>query len=395
MLEAVRCAGMTQGDMKILYGIVGEGMGHATRSKVILDELCTQGHEIAIVVSGRAHAFIARQFAARPNVTIDEIHGLTLDYDNNELDLSDSVLQNLKSAVPGLARNIEVYREIAERRFRPDAVISDFESWAYLYGMQHHLPVISIDNMQILNRCTHEADVTGDNSFAFKLAKWAVKVKLPRAYHYLVTSFFFPPVRKRRTTLVPPILRREILAAKRERGTHVLVYQTAEADLSLVATLKTLPGGFRFYGRRGATGREGNVIFQPFSETGFVEDLRTARAVIATGGYSLMGEAVHLGVPMLARPIQGQFEQELNALYLRKLGYGDVTPTLAREVLEHFLARTAAYESALQHYPRQPDNRILFDCLNELLANIREGRPPTDRLRVCAMGAYESGDDEN
>jgi hypothetical protein len=41
MLEAIRCAGMTKGDMKILYGIVGEGMGHATRSKVILDELCT------------------------------------------------------------------------------------------------------------------------------------------------------------------------------------------------------------------------------------------------------------------------------------------------------------------------------------------------------------------
>ena len=82
--------------MKILYGIVGEGMGHATRSKVTLDELCAQGHEISIVVSGRAHAFIARQFADRPNVTIEEIHGLTLDYDNNELDLSDSVLQNLK-----------------------------------------------------------------------------------------------------------------------------------------------------------------------------------------------------------------------------------------------------------------------------------------------------------
>jgi len=59
--------------------------------------------KISIVVSGRRHAFIARQFADRPNVTIEEIHGLTLDYDNNELDLSDSVLQNLKSALPGLA----------------------------------------------------------------------------------------------------------------------------------------------------------------------------------------------------------------------------------------------------------------------------------------------------
>ena len=39
------------------------------------------------------------------------------------------------------------------------------------------------------------------------------------------------------------------------------------------------------------------------SETGFVDALRTARAVIATGGFSLMSEAVHLRVPMLAVPL--------------------------------------------------------------------------------------------
>jgi uncharacterized protein (TIGR00661 family) len=356
--------------MNILYGIVGEGMGHATRSKVILDELCRQGHSISIVVSGRAHHLLSRQYAGKPNVAIDEIRGLTLDYDNNELDLSDSILKNLKTAIPSLARNLEVYQEAAERRVKPEVVISDFESWAYLYGMLHHLPVISIDNMQILNRCEHPPEVTANNSFAFKLAKLAVKVKLPKARHYLVTSFFFPQVRKPRTTLVPPILRREILEARREQGAHVLVYQTAGADAGLVEVLKQLPFDFRFYGRRDAAGSDGNVTFRPFSETGFVDDLRTARAVIATGGFSLMGEAVHLGVPMLARPIQGQYEQELNAQYLRRLGYGDTTSQLSREALEGFLARIDAFEKSLRHYPRQPDNGILFRCLNELLDEI-------------------------
>lgn len=37
--------------MKILYGVVGESMGHATRSQVVLDELCRQGHEITILVA--------------------------------------------------------------------------------------------------------------------------------------------------------------------------------------------------------------------------------------------------------------------------------------------------------------------------------------------------------
>ena len=365
--------------MKILYGIVGEGMGHATRSKVLLDELCAQGHDITIVVSGRAHGFISRNFAGRPNVRIEEIH---------ELDLAESILVNLRTALPGLARNVDAYREIAERHFRPEVVISDFESWAYLYGRAHRIPVLSVDNMQVMNRCEHDPSVTADGSFDFQLAKLAVKVKLPNAPHYLVTSFFFPPVRKPRTTLVPPILRREILAAKRERGSHVLVYQTAGADDQLVTTLKSLPHEFRFYGAKGREGRDGNITFQPFSETGFVDDLRTARAAIATGGYSLMGEAVHLGVPMLARPIQGQFEQELNGLYLRELGYGDTTQALSREVLEDFLVRTDAFEAALRNYPRQPDNGMLFRCVAELLDGIRRGLPPPDRLATPAMGAY-------
>ena len=48
--------------MKILYGVVGEGMGHATRSKVTCEHLVESGHQVKIVVSGRAHAFLAKSF---------------------------------------------------------------------------------------------------------------------------------------------------------------------------------------------------------------------------------------------------------------------------------------------------------------------------------------------
>ena len=39
--------------MRILYGVTGEGMGHATRSKVVCEHLLAQGHKvIAAVDSG-------------------------------------------------------------------------------------------------------------------------------------------------------------------------------------------------------------------------------------------------------------------------------------------------------------------------------------------------------
>lgn len=375
--------------MRVLYGVVGEGMGHATRSRVILEHLLASNHTVRVVVSGRAHKFLSERFRGRQGITIDEIEGLNLAFEGNELDVPESILSNVGKAPTALSTNLDVMQRILEG-FEPQAVVSDFESVAYFYGRLHRVPVISIDNMQVINRCRHDRFVTDDRSFSFQMAKLAVKAKLPGAYHYLVSSFFFPPVRKPRTTLVPPILRPEILMAKREPGEHVLVYQTAATNQDLIPALQKLPYRFKLYGM-GRSGQEGNVELCAFSETGFVDDLRTARAVIAGGGYSLMGEAVHLHVPMLSIPIGGQYEQELNARYLQKLGYGMFTETLDVDVAARFLERTDDMAHALERYlPR--DNSMLFGCVDELLKDIELDEPPPQRLHTPALGSWEGPD---
>jgi uncharacterized protein (TIGR00661 family) len=375
--------------VRIIYGVVGEGMGHATRSRVILDHLIDAGHDIVVVVSGRAHAFLKGKMQGRPRIRIEEIHGLHLKFDGNDLDLSESVLSNMKAAPEGLVKNLAVFSELLGG-FQADLVISDFESFAWWYARINRVPLVSIDNMQVLNRCVHDDFASDDESFAFRLAKWAVKGKLPGAYHYLVSSFFFPPVKKPRTTLVPPILRPEILAARREPGEHVLVYQTAAANAdTLIGILKTLPFQFRVYGT-GRDGDDGNVACRPFSETAFVDDLRTARCAIAGGGYSLMGEAVHLHVPMLSIPIQGQYEQELNARYLDRLGYGRFADVVSADAISAFVKDVDAMQTALERYvPR--DNAMLFTAIDELTRLIGLDEPPPDRLSSPSMGAYDGG----
>lgn len=377
--------------MRILYGVVGEGMGHATRSRVLIEHLLRRGHDVRVVVSGRAHRFLQEKFAGRAGITIQEIHGLRMGFEGNVVDKSETARLNLQSLPAGLLKNVEAYRRVAEDGFSPEMVVSDFESWAYLYGLNHRLPVVSIDNIQMINRCRHDPDVLGDDGggagAGFRLAKAFVKLKLPRAYHYLITSFFFPPVRKPYTTLVPPILRPELLAARREPGDHVLVYQTTGTNEALVDVLRRLPGEFRVYGMK-REGREGNVHLRPFSERGFVDDLRTARAVIAGGGFSLMGEAVHLRVPMLSVPIEGQAEQLLNARYLQKLGYGAFARELTPDVLAAFLERIDDYAAALEAYtPR--DNTLTFACLDELVRDVELDEPRPAVLEAPALGKYE------
>jgi uncharacterized protein (TIGR00661 family) len=116
---------------------------------------------------------------------------------------------------------------------------------------------------------------------------------------------------------------------------------------------------------------EGNLTYRPFDERRFIEDLRTSRAVLSGGGFTLMSEAVYLHKPVLSVPVEGQFEQVLNALYLENLGYGAYVPALSAEAVQAFLARLDRYDEALCGYAQEGNHEALA-TLDALLERARE-----------------------
>lgn len=358
--------------MKILYGVVGEGMGHAMRSAVILDRLVAEGHEVRIVGSGRAAEYLEKQHPTR----VTTITGLVMVYEDNVVRKFKTAIKNLKKAV-GLPANVKAYLDMA-LAFSPDVVISDFESWTYAFARGQRIPIVSVDNMQIIHRCKHDKDVLRHDYAAFLLAKSIVKGKLPRCNQYLITSFFFPPPRKDRTTLHPPILRQIILDAKARvrNGEHVLVYQSGTSHESLETALREVDVPFRVYGLRRDLSEpvtEGNLTYCPFSEERFIDDLAASRAVIAGGGFTLMGEAIFLGKPVLSVPLIGQFEQILNANYLQKLGYGERRSEITASAVRDFLIKAPWYNERLSQF-QHDHNAGFFAALDKALAEaIKEG----------------------
>ena len=360
--------------MRILYGVVGEGMGHAIRSRVILDEL-GKNHDVQVVVSGRAHDYLAKR--ASEHLQVKKIWGFTIVTEDNEVQNFRTVLANLKGALAGgWPRNVQAYFEVANS-FQPEVVISDFETWSYLYAVNRMLPVVSVDNMQIINRCSHPKEILAGHETSFQIAKAVVKAKLPGAYHYLISTFFHPPIRRQRTSLHPPILRPDILSARSEPGEHLVAYQSYTTNQELPRMLARTARECRVYGLRRdlqAEVREGNLLYRPFSEERFVEDLRTCRGVVASGGFTLMGECVYLHKPMLAEPVAKQFEQILNARYLEREGYGLCAEPLSEEKLGEFLARLPEFERNLSRY-RQDGNAQLLAKLEEVLKRAQAGVP--------------------
>ena len=356
--------------MKILYGVVGEGMGHAMRSRVVLDHLVGQGHDIEIMASGRATDFLSKRFDG-----VNRIHGLHMIYEENRVRRGKTLWSNVLTGAVGIPKNIAAYFDLI-KDFKPEVVISDFESWTYLYATLNRLPILSIDNMQIINRCTHPPEVLAGYEAEFQITKAFIKGKLPFCSHYLITTFFRPPVRKPKTELLPPILRPEILGAKRRPGEHLLVYQTAEGNEGLSDTLAKTGLECRIYGMRRAIQEEqveGNLRYRPFSEAGFVDDLASARGVIAGGGFTLMGEAVFLHKPMLAVPLVHQFEQVMNARYLEIEGFGRMAKSLTDPgAIKDFVQAIPGCEDKLAAYA-QDGNDLLFQKVDELLDRAAAG----------------------
>jgi uncharacterized protein (TIGR00661 family) len=367
--------------MRVLYGVVGEGMGHATRSRVVMEYLADRGQDVLAVASSRAFGYLDRCFAgygdrAQGRVRVREIRGLRLRYsEDGALDRTGTLTDNLLAA-PGLLRmNYRAYADTVGA-FRPDLVISDFDSFSYLFGRTHDVPVVSLDNIQFLARCKHPSVVKKGLKLDHQLTKAFVKAKLPKCDRYLVSTFAPAKLRNKcvgNTELVPPVLRASVVDAARSRrdGDHVLVYQTSSAGDELLRELtKHSKTHFVVYGF-GRDERAGNLTLKSFRDAEFVDDLAQARSVVANGGYSLLSEAVYLHKPIYSVPVRHQYEQEQNARYVEHLGYGLAAKDLGR--FGEFLAQERTFGRHLATY-HQDGNQALYRALDRTMALISKKR---------------------
>jgi uncharacterized protein (TIGR00661 family) len=253
-----------------------------------------------------------------------------------------------------------------DKNFIPDLVISDFESFTWAYAKLHRLPLISIDNMQVMDRCKLEIKIPAAEKNNYRLAKNIVKAKLPGAKAYFITSFFDAEIKKKNTVLVPPIIRTAIQNAKTSVGKHILVYQSAGTAAQLkkvLANFKEMQ--FVVYGMNKEE-KINNIQFKLFSEEGFINDFASCSAVIANGGFSFLSEAVYLKKPVYSFPIAGQFEQYMNAAYIEKCGFGKMQNDLNENALGSFIKNANSYRKNLQQQKQNGNTILFYELLNEI-----------------------------
>ena len=334
---------------KILYGIAGEGMGHAVRSKVIIEHLLKK-HNLIIVSSRKPYEFLSRHFD-----NVYDIHGLHLSYKNNKVQSLKTFFQNAYKLPKGSYYTFKKLMRVI-KNFKPDVVISDFEPFTSLISNFFNVSLISVNNNHMMANC--KLKIPKRYYKDYLAAKLVIKSFITRADYYLIHTFFYPKIKKKNTFLFPPILRDEILEAKVKNKEHILVYQTSKTNKKLKKILKNINQKFIIYGFD-IDKEEENLIFKKFSEKEFIKDLTACKALITNGGFCSITESVHLGKPVLSVPIKKHFEQILNAIFVDKLGYGEFHRKLKVDKIKDFISNIDIYKENLKKYKREDNSRIL------------------------------------
>ena len=323
---------------RLVYALCGFGRGHTSRALAVATTLRERGHEVSFACGGPG-ADRLRQL----DEPVIEVPALRQVLRRNRVRLWASAHANL----PLTWQSPEIISQAADALVSngTDLVIGDHEPFVPRAARRAGLPVVALNHQQILTetRCRVPLHHT--------LSAWATTAGIAflapsRPASVVVPTFFSPRLRRRSAAvLVPPILRDDVLASTASSGDHVLVYVNEGDGMDvLLRRLGQLDAPVVAYGLATADGAPDNVTLRAPERDGFLRDLAASRAVVATAGFTLLSEALHLGKPVLALPNQGFFEQRVNAQYLASLGLGEqAAPRPSARALSGFLDRSARY----------------------------------------------------
>lgn len=305
----------------IFYSMSGEGRGHATRVRAIVEDL-RQRHRVVLFASGQAHDLLAAQ-PLEGDVEVRRVEGLSFRYaGDGTLDYAATAL-GATGFLARMGRNVAALRE-AIRAERPDLAITDFEPLLPRAAEREGLPYACIDHQHFLTEFSTR-DLPPLDRVRCLLMGLAV-----RAFHgnqrlTVVSSFYRPPLRRgpwrRRVRQVGVLLGQDVLAKTPSDEGFLLVYLRRDTPQRVFRALAACGLPARVYGT-GRTGTDGPLAFLPVDRAAFVDDLARCRALVSTAGNQVVGEAIHLRKPVLALPEPGNWEQGINGSWVERMGIG-------------------------------------------------------------------------
>ena len=282
--------------MKILYAIQGTGNGHISRAREIVPLLQQYG-ELDLLVSGtEAEVSLAQPLKYR-------FHGI-------------SFVFGTQGGVDkwGTYKLLDLPRFWRDMHSLPlkeyDLIINDFEPVSAWACKLKKIPSVSLSH-----QCSFVSKKT-PRPKKWNYGEWILKYYSPTTHH---VGFHFE---RYADFIHTPVIRSEIRDLQTSNNGHYTVYLPAYDDKKLAQYLALAPDvEWQVFSKREKTGYQvDNVKVFPVNNEAFNTSLASCEGLLTGGGFEGPAEAMFLQKKVMMIPMQGQYEQQCNALAASRMG---------------------------------------------------------------------------
>jgi len=297
--------------MKILYGIQLTGNGHITRSIQIIKSLKEIGCEVDIITSGNNSQL------ELPYEVKQHHKGLSFFYDKSGgIDWIKTIRSlNLMQFIKDIEYDASEY----------DIVVSDFEPISAWSAKKYKKPSIGIGNQYSFisdNIPRPRIRSVMSETFLKRFAKCDYNI----AINYQRYDDF----------IYQPIISDALLGKEAKEEDFYLVYLPSISTEGILKELKGSSQNWKVYSpdiKKDYS--EDSVELKRPSKEEFSKDLLKCKGVITAAGFSTTSEALVLKKKIWSIPIKGQYEQQCNAIALKKMGV--FTEDLSKEAITKWI----------------------------------------------------------
>ncbi|WP_375578751.1 glycosyltransferase family protein [Marivirga tractuosa] len=319
--------------MKILYAIQGTGNGHISRARDIIPILKQYG-ELDILISGT-------QAEVKLNYEIQyQFKGLSFIFGKKG---GVDIFKTLKRV-----NFIRLINEILSLNVRQyDLIINDFEpvsAWACLLKAKKCVSL------------SHQSAVIHPFSPKPNRTDWLGYLILK--YYAPASSVYGFHFRTYAEKIHYPIIRKEVRALEIKEGDHYTVYLPAYSDRRIIKVLSQIEAHFQVFSKHSFTRRTiKNVEIIPIENELYLKSLSSCKGVICGAGFEGPSEALFLQKKLLVIPMKGQYEQQCNAVALKKLGV-EVLDSLHLKYLNILSTFINQEQNAKMHFPDETEEIV-------------------------------------
>ncbi len=355
--------------MKILFIVQGEGRGHLTQALALQTMLRKAGHELVGVLAGKvSNREIPPVFSQRIKAPIQRFGspGFSIGKEQRAINSVDTLIENI-GRIPAFRRSLQhIHQTLASTQ--PDLALTFYEPMAGVYQALYRpdIPFVAVGHQYMFDHPIY--DFAPGRAVDRSAMRLFTRLTGFRATWKLALSLYpANDLPSARISVIPPLLREEALTlpAMLPNEHFFLIYLLNRGYAEQVIAWHEEHPTQRlecFWDNPEAdeiVQYSDTLRFNQLHDTRFLELMSRCAGLVCTAGFESVSEALFLGKPVLAVPVEGHYEQLCNAYEVEKLGCGVRSDQFDMNLLTQFAAQHDAMQNDFRTWVLEAEERVM------------------------------------